>query len=87
MSDQAPDTQRPPRREHEEGGLLAAGTKVAVTYNQGTGFGAGTVLSIGATPTAYIVLGGLNGGETDRRLIFCTAIDYIEPYVAHPATG
>ena len=86
MSDQAPGTQRPPRREHEEGGLLAAGTKVAVTYNQGSGFSAGTVLSVGATPAPYIVVCGLGSRETDRRLIFCTAIDHIGLYVAHPAT-
>ena len=86
MSDQAPDTQRPPRREHEEGGLLAAGTEVQVTYSQGSGFSAGTVLSIGATPAPYIVVCGLGSRETDRRLIFCTAIDHIGLYVAHPAT-
>ena len=86
MSDQAPDTRHPPRREHEEGGLLAPGTKVAVTYNRGAGFAAGTLVSVGATPAPYIVLGGLGSRETDRRLIFCTAIDHIGLYVAHPAT-
>lgn len=85
MSNQPPDTQRP-LREHEEGGLLATGTKVAVTYNRGAGLIVGTLVSFGATPAPYIVLGKLDSGATGRQLIFCTAIDYIRPYVTHPAT-
>ena len=84
MSDQAPGTQRPPRREHEEGGLLAPGTEVIVTY--GKIGSVGIILSVGATPAPHIVLGELGSRATDRRLIFCTAIDHIRPYVAHPAT-
>ena len=83
MSDQAPSTQRPPRREHEEGGLLAPGTEVQVTYGR-TG-SAGTIISVGAVPAAHIVLELSNGAG--RRLIFCSSIDYIAPHLPHPAMG